>query len=192
MAENFSELVRVHAFKSRLVKRRLVKQSAKQLSLSFPLRQLHLDLKSVTQFPLPRREHKNKREVAECWIRLTRRKELLESWTAGPILKSSQDNGFIYFYHLGDQLRYIGQTRRRSFFKRWSHECDNGDLGYSYDIKRCLLNAAYRGILRIQTHEFPLRILDDKEVELIQKHAPRSRLWNRLHNPRFSESNFSI
>ena len=192
MVENSGKPALVHAFKPRLIKRRLAKQSKKQLLLPFPLQQLRLNLKSVTRFPLLRGEYKNKREVAECWIRLTDNKKLLRSWTAGPIFKSSQDNGFIYFYHLGDELRYIGQTRRQSFFKCWSHECDNGDLGYSYDIKRCLLNAAYKGILRIQTYEFPLPILNDKEVELIQKHAPRSQLWNQLHNPRFHLSNFDI
>ena len=190
MVKNSGESAMVHAFKPRLIKRRIAKQSDKQLSLPFPLRQLRLDFDSIVDFPLPREHHKNKEVVAECWTRLTRRRKLLESWTAGPIVKSSKTNGFIYFYHLGDQLRYIGQTRRQRFFQRWNQHFDSGILGYHYDIKRCLLNAAYKGILRIQTHEFPLHILNDKEVELIQKHAFSSQLWNKLHNPRFSLSNF--
>ena len=190
MVENPSEPARVHALKSRFVKRRLAKRSEKQLLLPFPLRQLHLDLKSVTQFPLPREEHKNKREVTECWVRLIRNKKLLTSWTAGPIFKSSQDRGFIYFYHLGDQLRYIGQTRRRDFFERWSQRFDSGILGYHYDIKRCLLNAAWQGILRIQTYEFPESSLNDTEIRLIRKHGALSPLWNRQHNSHFKDAYF--
>ena len=62
MVDNPSEPVRVHAFKPRVIKRHLVKQSRNQLFLPFPLRQLRLDLNSVVQFPLSRGRTKIKKQ----------------------------------------------------------------------------------------------------------------------------------
>ena len=172
MVENTSGQAGVDTFEPRLVKRRPTKQSDRQLFFSVPLRQLHFALEKVAQFPISRQRARNEAEVEKCWSLLTKNKGLLKSWTAGPTFSDPQEYGFLYFYYLVDQLRYIGQTHRKHFFGRWSQQFDNGIIGYRYDIKRCLLNATWRGLLRIQTYKVPISLLDGLEAKFIQKHAP--------------------
>ena len=180
------------ASRFRRVKPRLMKHDDRQLSFTFPLRQLRFAFKSVTEFPLSRKRYGSKEKIEKCWSLLTGNLELLKLWTGGPIISSEKDSGFIYFYYSGGELRYIGRTRQENFFLRLSQKFDNGIIGYPDNIKRLLLNAAYSGMLRIQTYEVETNLLNNEEIKLIQKHAPYNKLWNQEHNPYFKKANLYI
>ena len=185
---------RLEPLKPRVIKRRLIKQSDRQLYFRIPWQQLRFDLQSAASFPLARRPERNRRQVNLCWKILTEQRNLLPYWVEGTPVATSRDDGLIYQYLLNGNLRYIGKTGMSSILRRWKRRFqDSGITGYDYNIKRCLLNAAWQGSLKIKIQKVPARLLDETEAKMIRKHAPFNALWNRVHNERyFKESNFDI
>ena len=183
---------RLESLEPRVIRRHLIKQSGRQLYFRIPWQQLRFDFQSVAGFPLTRRPEQNRRQVDLCWKILTECRHLLPYWIEGTPVISSQNDGLIYQYLLNGELRYIGKTGMSSILRRWKRRFqDSGITGYDYNIKRCLLNAAWQGSLKIKIQKVPVRLLDSREANMIRKHAPFNSLWNRVHNERyFSESNF--
>ncbi len=188
-----SKILRVgDDFRPRLINRRRMKHSDHQLHFKFPWQQLRFALESVAEFPLTRAQDCNTYQVEKCWHFFVKRSRLLNSWIKGPTVCKRPEHGLIYYYLLEDDLRYIGRTRQRLFLNRLRQKFSSGIVGYRYDVKRCLLNAAWQGRLRVKTWEVPEQRLDAVEAELISVHAPHRALWNIEHNPFFKTSNFDV
>ena len=149
-----------NAFQPRRIRRRDMKHSEYQLHFKFPWQQLRFAFESVIEFPLLRAQDYNARQVEECWELFVRRGRLLSDWINGPVACRRSEHGLIYYYLLEDDLRYIGQTRQRLFLNRLRQKFSSGIVGYRYDIKRCLLNAAWQGRLRVKTREVPKQKLN--------------------------------
>lgn len=100
--------------------------------------------------------------------------------------------GLIYFYLVDGRVRYVGQTSRRSLLKRLSRRQPGGIVGYSFAIKRCLLEAYYGNRLQIRTLPHPLKGIYRAEKAYIRRYAKIRRLWNQEHNPDFDVANFNL
>ena len=97
--------------------------------------------------------------------------------------------GLIYYFIIRGQLRYIGKTRERSLKWRLTRRQADGTIGYSYSIKRQLLNSFRENSLRIQTKEVELADLDKTEAREINICSKAYKLWNIEHNPSYKTSN---
>ena len=62
-------------------------------------------------------------------------------------------------------------------------------IGYTYSMKRLLLNAYRLGSLRIKTRVEPINNLDTVERVEIEKYAEHGQLWNKQHNPYYKSFN---
>lgn len=115
----------------------------------------------------------------------------LKSFTLNSEITTDQDNGLIYCFIIDDQVRYIGQTREKTLRQRMTkQQADSHIIGYNDYIKRNMLDAASKGLLKIQTQKIDKSELDNYEISLIQYYAPTNRLWNQKHNKHFSKENF--
>ena len=168
------------------------KKDDNQLAFAFPAVQLSLPLEMGRPLFLPRRRNINEWEVEGFWLELISQKGFLRQWAKDQVTKKRQGYGLIYLYCVGGKIRYIGKTRQDSLLKRIQEQFPSGIAGYDYDIKRCLLNAAWSNKLSIRTELVSLKKLEQREEKLIHLYAPFYRLWNKLHNQHFRESNFDI
>ena len=107
-------------------------------------------------------------------------------------ITTAPSHGLIYYFVVGGQVRYIGQTRDKGGLRwRMTKRQQGGQIGYNFSIKRNLLQAASRNQLSIKTRSVLIFRLDRAEREEIHRYAPNGRLWNQEHNPYFQPSNFN-
>ena len=131
----------------------------------------------------------NKKLINYWWSRVFYNNDNLEQLAPGCPLYPRQGHGLIYYYIVGDRLRYIGQTKERSLKWRMTRRQANGNMGYHYSIKRQMLNAFRSGILKIQTREVRVGSLDETEEREIKFYSKANRLWNIEHNLNYRRSN---
>ena len=135
------------------------------------------------------RSSRDRKLINEWWPKVFYDKNNLRNLARGCKLYSRRGYGLIYHYIIAGKLRYVGQTRESSLRRRMVRFQANGRTGYSYAIKRHLLNAFRNGSLRIQTQEVPVSRLESIETEQIRYYSQQYRLWNKRGNPRYSPSN---
>lgn len=97
--------------------------------------------------------------------------------------------GLIYYYFVGKRLRYIGQTKERSLKWRMIRRQPGGSIGYSYTIKRQMLNAYISDRLIIKTKQVRLKDLDSVEQTEIKTYGKYGKLWNIEHNRHYKDTN---
>ena len=132
---------------------------------------------------------RNKGLINYWWSTIFYDNDNLRRLANGCSLYPQQGCGLIYYYIVGSQLRYIGQTRERSLKWRMTRRQPNGNTGYSYSIKRQMLNAFRSGTLEIQTKEVKAIDLDTTEEHEINFYSKSNRLWNIEHNANYRHSN---
>ena len=116
--------------------------------------------------------------------------ENLEAFTLSSDTYTDESHGLIYYFIIDGRIRYIGQTKGNSLRWRMTKKQDSGCIGYSYRIKRNLLNAVVEGRLKISTKKIPKEQLDNYEISAIRRYGPTNKLWNQKHNPDFKKDNF--
>ena len=131
----------------------------------------------------------NQNLINRWWSRTFYNNRNLKNLAGGYRIYPRHGYGLIYYYFIKGRIRYIGQTRESSLKWRMTKRQANGNIGYSYAIKRHLLNAFRDNILEIRTEEVRLYQLDQTEKARIQFYAPASQLWNIEHNPYYKQSN---
>ena len=117
--------------------------------------------------------------------------EHLTAFTGGCPVTTADAWGLVYYYITYGQVRYIGQTRERELRKRMIARYSGGRLGYSYDIKRPMLQAASENKLQIRAILVPTHSLDIVEKQEIERYSQGNKLWNQIHNEKnFNKQNF--
>ena len=132
---------------------------------------------------------RNKGLINYWWSTVFYNNDNLRRLANGYSLYPRQGYGLIYYYIVGGQLRYVGQTRERSLKWRMTRRQPNGHTGYNYSIKRQMLNAFRSSILEIQTKEVGVSDLDATEEHEIKFYSRTNRLWNIEHNFNYRQSN---
>lgn len=152
--------------------------------------QFNLPLTGTKAYHLSRDFAANWRRVEAYWSALFGKRRVLEDKLAkGQTLRAGSGCGLVYTYRIDGRVRYVGRTEI-AIAKHLKRGFRRGLPVYGYNIKRCLLNAAFRNALSIRTEVVPHGRLKDRQAELIRLYGRCNRLWNKLHNPHFRESNF--
>ena len=132
---------------------------------------------------------RNRKLINYWWSKVFYSPEHLKKMAGKHPLYPRPGYGLVYYYFIGNRLRYIGQTRERSLQWRMTRRQANGHIGYNYSIKRQMLNAYRAGKLSIVTREVKVADLDRLEAEAIEANAKDNKLWNIEHNEHFKKSN---
>ncbi|MYB39693.1 hypothetical protein F4X86_00125 [Candidatus Saccharibacteria bacterium] len=157
---------------------------------NLPPAQTSLSLAGGKAYHLSRDFAANWRRVEAHWSALFGKRGVLEDKLAkDQALRAGSGCGLVYTYRVDGKVRYVGRTEI-AIAKHLRHGFRRGLPVYGYNIKRCLLNAAFRGALSIRTEVVPRGRLKERQAELIRLYSRCNRLWNKLHNPCFRESNF--
>ena len=131
---------------------------------------------------------RNKKLINKLWSEVFYNEDNLTRLANGYPICSEEGYGLIYYYFINGRLRYIGQTRENSLKWRMTRRQPNGNIGYSYPIKRLMLNAFRSGTLQIQTKKVLVAELDKIEQQEIRLYSD-NRLWNKEHNPHYQPFN---
>lgn len=132
---------------------------------------------------------RNKKLINYWWSEVFHNDFNLKSLARDYPIESSVGYGLIYYYLVNNQVRYIGQTREKSLKWRMTRRQSNRKIGYSYPMKRQMLNAFRSGRLAIKTQKVKIADLDAIERSEIEYYSKFNRLWNIEHNSRYKFTN---
>ena len=114
---------------------------------------------------------RNRKLINYWWSKVFYSPEHLKKMAGKHCLYPRPGYGLVYYYSIGNRLRYVGQTRERSLQWRMTRRQTNGHIGYNYSIKRQMLNAYGAGKLSIATEEVKVADLDRVEAEAIRANS---------------------
>ena len=146
---------------------------------------------SPNQRPPFIKTHKQRRLIDIWWQKIFCDNENLTRIANGNPIRSDWDRGLVYCYLVDGVICYVGKTKQSSLKRRMTRKHPNSKtIGYNYFIKRNMLNAYRKDLLRIGAVEMAISDLDAHEQFCIRLFGQQNRLWNQEYNENFQKSNY--